>query len=37
MKRPWCTSMVMSPAELALLYATKGGRPKQGKEGGFDW
>ena len=29
--------MVISPAELSLLYAMKGGGPKQGKEGGCDW
>ena len=29
--------MVMSPAELSLLYATKRGGPKQGQEGGCDW
>ena len=37
MKKPWYTSMVMSPAELSLLYAMKGGVAKQGKEGGCDW
>ena len=30
-------SMVMSPEELSFLYAMKGGRPKQGTEGGYDW
>ena len=29
--------MVMSPEELSFLYATKGGGPKQGMEGGYDW
>ena len=29
--------MMMSLAELALLYATKRGGPKQGQEGGCDW
>ena len=29
--------MVMSPVELSFLYATKGGGPKQGMEGGYDW
>ena len=29
--------MVMSPAELSLLYATKRDGPKQGWEGGCDW
>ena len=29
--------MLMSPAELSLLYSTKGGGPKQGKEEGCDW
>ena len=33
MKKPWHTSMVMSPAELSLLYSMKGGGPKHGKEG----
>ena len=36
-KEPWHTSMVMSLAELSLLYATKRGGPKQGQEGGCDW
>ena len=29
--------MLMSPAELYLLYATKRGGSKQGQEGGCDW
>ena len=29
--------MVMSPAELSLLYAMKKGGPKEGQDGGFDW
>ena len=29
--------MVMSPAEPSLLYAIKGGEPKQGQEGSCDW
>ena len=29
--------MVMSPAELSLLYAMKGDVPKKGKEEGCDW
>ena len=29
--------MVMSPAELSLLYATKRGGQKQGQEEGCDW
>ena len=29
--------MVMSPEELSFLYAMKGGRSKQGMEGGYDW
>ena len=29
--------MAMSPAELSLLYAIKGGGPKHGKEGSCDW
>ena len=33
MKKPWYTPMVMSPAELSLLYAMKRGGPRQGKEG----
>ena len=36
-KVPWHTSIVMSPEELSFLYATKGGGPKQGMEGGYDW
>ena len=36
-EKPWNTSMVMSLAELSLLYATKGGGLKQEKEGGCDW
>ena len=29
--------MVMSPEELSFLYVMKGGRPKQGMEGDYDW
>ena len=29
--------MVMSPEELSFLFAMKGGGPKQGMEGGYDW
>ena len=29
--------MVISPAELSLLYAREGGGPKQGKKGDCDW
>ena len=36
-KKPWHTSVVMSPAEPSLLYTTKRGGPKQGKEGGCYW
>ena len=36
-KKTWSTSMVMSPAELSLSYATKGDGPKHVKEGGCDW
>ena len=32
-KKPWHTSMMVSPAELSLLYARKRGGPKQGQEG----
>ena len=34
---PDATSMVMSPAELSLLYAMKRAGPKQGQEGGCNW
>ena len=37
MKKPWHTSMVMSPAELSHLYSMKGAGPKHVKEGGCDW
>ena len=36
-KVPWCTSIVMSPEELSFLYTMKGGGPKQGTEGSYDW
>ena len=31
------TMVMMSPAELSLLYAMKGGGSKQGQEGSCDW
>ena len=33
---PWHTPIVMSPGTF-LLCATKGGGPKQGTEGDYDW
>ena len=43
-EKPWCTSMMMAPAELSFLYSAKGDGPKHRKEGavigllqGTDW